>query len=263
LTGGIGRRKIEAMHPRRVLLLGPLLAMGCGNENKSLTPTDFVNQYAEDVCAGVSPACLIPLATCTSIQITDRNQKAQEAAGLGWSFVPDAGQTCLAKVGSIYGALKTSAVVKAADFEAMHQACDQVYRGPGKVNEVCTADADCTSGLICDKGHCGNKSVVPPGAGCANIGETCPVGSYCGASTDGIRSCTPKIGLGGACGEAAPCLETLRCPAGVCAAQLGIGEKCAVDQDCASKFCEPFAYQCADDVRFANHSAACVAMGGT
>jgi hypothetical protein len=262
----MGRPKIQAMHPRRLLLIGPLFALGCGAQNepgnKSLTPSDFINQYAQNVCAGVSPACLLTMDACTSIQIDDRSRKAQAAADKGWSLVPDAAQTCLRLVGSLYGSLKNNAVVKAADFKAMEQACDQVYRGPRTVNAICELDADCTPGLICDKFYCGTKTVVPQGAGCANIGETCPAGSYCAVLAEGLRTCAPKIGLGGACNVSTPCLEALRCPAGVCAVQLGIGEKCTVDQDCASQFCEPYLYLCADDVRFANHSAACVAMGG-
>jgi hypothetical protein len=43
--------------------------------------------------------------------------------------------------------------------------------------------------------------------------------------------------------------------------QLGIGADCTVDQDCSSGFCEPYALKCAQDVRFANGSAACTAMG--
>jgi hypothetical protein len=250
------------MNPRRLLMLAPLLATGCGTEDKPLTASDFITQYAQNVCAGVSPACLVPMDTCTAIQSAARSQTAQDAAGQGWLFVPAAAQTCLGLVASVYGSLKTSAVVKASDFKAMVYACDQVYRGPRTANATCAFDEDCTPGLICDKLHCGTKSVVPQGAGCANIGETCPAGSYCAASAEGIRICASRIGLGGACGESTPCSETLRCLAGTCTAQLGIGEKCTVDQDCASKFCEPYAYLCADDVRFANHSAACVAMGG-
>jgi hypothetical protein len=254
------------MYPRHLLLLGPLFALGCGVENepdnKSLTPSGFINQYAQNVCAGVSPACLLTMDACTSFQIDERSQQAQKATGLGWAFVPAAAQTCLAMVGSVYGSLKTSLVVKAADFKAMVEACDQVYRGPRVANAPCEFDADCTPGLICDKLYCGTKTVVPQGAGCANIGETCTAGSYCAVLAEGLRTCVARIGLGGACGEATPCSETLRCLAGVCAAQLNIGDACSADQDCASAFCEPYWLLCANDVRFAAGTKVCDHMAG-
>jgi hypothetical protein len=247
------------------LLLGPMLALGCGTENKTLTQNDFVNQYAADVCAGVTVACLAKEEACTAIQVGKRQQQAQFAASHNWSFVPDAANVCLSKASSLFGTLKQSMVLKPADYQAFVQACDQVYRGANTANQACQYDADCIGGLICDKGYCGTKSVVAPGGGCANVGETCPAGSYCGVLGGGIRSCVPKVGLGGACDDAtAPCLESARCQGGVCVSQLGIGEICLADQDCTNGlFCEPFASLCAQDIRFAKGTDACNVMGGT
>jgi hypothetical protein len=261
----MGERRIRCMKLHHFLLLGPMLALGCGTENKTLTQNDFVNQYAADVCAGVVPACLVTADTCSAIQVADRGQQAQTAAQNNWTFMPDAAQVCLSKASSLFGTVKQSMVLKPADYQAFVQACDQVYRGARKANEECKVDADCIGGLICDKdkGYCGTKSVVAQGGGCANIGETCPTGSYCGALGGGIRSCVARIGLGGTCNEITPCLETLRCQTGICGTQLGTAEACLVDQDCSSGFCEPFAHQCADDIRFAPRSYACIEMGGT
>jgi hypothetical protein len=145
--------------------------------------------------------------------------------------------------------------------QAMDQACGDVYRGTVMANGPCTSDTDCFTGLICDKGYCGTTKMVAAGAQCNNIGETCPPGSFCSNATR-IWLCTSKVSLGGACDDANPCLENLRCAAGSCVGQLDIGEVCTMDQDCSTGLCEPYAGLCAQDVRFANHSAACVAMGG-
>ena len=152
-------------------------------------------------------------------------------------------------------------LVVLASSERQIQVCSDVYRGVVAANGPCLADADCVSGLICDKGYCGTATMVAQGAGCANIGDTCPQGFTCN-NTTGPWICAVKAGLGGACSDTQPCLETFRCAAGACSVQLGIGADCAVDQDCSSNFCEPYAAMCATDVRFANGSAACTAMAG-
>jgi hypothetical protein len=257
------------MNARRlIVLLLPCLAMGCGIEDKPLTPTDFSTRYAQEICAAVSPACLIPEASCVAQQLSVRAAADQAAINQGRSFLPSAAQTCLNQVSSAYGQLQGGKVaLKADDLHKVNEACSGVYRGRKLANEACGADEDCVTGLICDfaktagSGRCGAKKVVLQGGGCANIGEVCPTGFYCGAGT-GVLTCQSKLDLGLACNESAPCLETLRCSGGACAAQLGFGELCTVDQDCASGLCEPYALKCADDVRFADRTPACAAMGG-
>jgi hypothetical protein len=252
-----------------VPVLGTLLALGCGEENKSLTAADFDNQYAKDICAAVTPACLIPETACTASQLLSRVQQDQEAMSNYWLFSPSNAQTCLNQVNSTYGKLRGGTVaLKAADMHSVDQACKDVYRGTRVANEACNVDKDCVANLICDHskgtlgGRCGAPSTVMEGGGCANIGEVCPAGSYCGNSA-GVFVCQPKFDLGAACSETVPCLESLRCAGGLCITQLGIGEVCAADLDCATNFCEPYALRCAEDVRFANGSAACLALGGT
>ena len=140
--------------------------------------------------------------------------------------------------------------------------CSIVYRGKAARNQACAIDSDCTDGFTCDKAHCGIATQVGPGAGCANVGETCPVGYYCGDST-GIHSCEAKAMAKTACDDSTPCLESLRCAGGLCVDALPTGEICGMDQDCSTHFCEPYAGKCATDLRFANGSAACVAMQTT
>jgi hypothetical protein len=212
------------------------------------------------------PACLVTAPTCTAVQVAECTGIAQINTGPDFhrDFQPANAEVCLNKVSSTYGKLKQGSVaLSATDIQAKDQACGDVYRGTVLANGPCKADADCLDGLICDvaKGFCGTSKLVAQGAGCANIGETCPPGSFCNAIT-GVWLCLSKASLGGACNDANPCLENLRCAAGTCVVQLGIGEQCTVDQDCSTGFCEPYAGLCAQDLRFAVHSSACVAMGG-
>lgn len=251
-----------------VPVLGSLLASGCGDENKPLTAADFSSRYAQEMCAAVSPACLVPETACTAGQLEARAAKDADAVSKARKFMPSNAQSCLNQVNSTYGKINGGMVaLKAADMHLVDQACKDVYRGSKLANEACDADEDCVMGLICDHskgtltGRCGTQSVVLQGGGCANIGEVCPVGSYCGNS-EGVFVCQPKLDLAAACGPTLPCLESLRCSGGLCVTQLGLGELCEADQDCATGFCEPYARKCAADVRFANGSAACLKIGG-
>jgi len=255
---------------RLMLMLAPLLAMGCGDENKQLGPSDFTTEYAKRMCEGVSSACLIPTVSCTAGQLAARAVADQAAVAAGRVFMPANAEVCLAKVSTVYGQLKQQHLVglTASDLQAVNGACVDVYRGQQLSRAPCAADQDCVSGLICDAskgtptGLCAAKSEVLEGAGCANLGETCKPGLYCGNST-GVFACEARPGLAAACDAAKPCLESLRCAAGICVAQLDGGFPCASDQDCSTGFCEPYAHKCADDVRFAQGTPACQAMGGT
>jgi hypothetical protein len=247
---------------RHLFFFGIVALAGCSSQPGPLTQTEYCNRYAQDVCAGVSPACLMTDASCTAGRLAQCATEAQSNATATRDFIPPNAEACLNKVNAVYGKLKQGAVaLGAADIQAMNDACGNVYRGTALAYGSCKVDADCLDPLICDKGYCGTARTVAQGAGCANIGETCPPGSYC-SSTTGIWFCSSKVGLGGVCDASNPCLENLRCMGVACAVQLGIGEVCTVDQDCDSGFCEPYAGLCALDVRFANGSAACKAMGG-
>jgi hypothetical protein len=231
----------------------------CGSQPGPLTPIEYCNKYAQDVCDGVVRACLMTEASCKAGRLIECSNQAQENAGR--DFIPTNADAYLNKVNAAYGKLKQGELtLGASEFQALNQARSKVYRGTVLANGVCAADADCLDPLICDKNHCGTASMVAQGEGCANTGETCPPGFYCGNSA-GVPLCVTKVDLGGFC-DTAPCLENLRCLGGACAVQLGIGQVCAVDQDCESGFCEPYAAKCALDVQFGNGSAACNFMSG-
>jgi hypothetical protein len=249
----------------RFIVLSVVALAGCGSQPGQLTQLEFCNKYAQTVCAAVEPACLITEASCTAGRLAECSGQAQESVSAGRAFNPANAEAYLNKVNAAYGAKGGAFSIGKLEWQALTQARDNVYRGPIAANGVCAVDADCLDGLICDKQYCGKEKVVAQGAGCANIGETCPPGSYCSSAT-GVWMCVSKVVLGGSC-AASPCLENLRCAGGICAQQLGFGELCSADQDCESGdsgsrgFCEPYAAKCALDVQFSNGSAACIAIG--
>ena len=248
---------------RRFAFLCMVALAGCNNPPGPLTPTEYCAKYAQDVCAGVVPACLMTQADCTAGRLAECTKQAQDNAAR--KFIPSNAEAYLSKLNAAYGRLKGGEVaLGASEYQAMIQARDNVYRGTAGANDGCALDIDCIDGLICDKGYCGTaRLVTQAGAGCANIGEYCSQGYYC-SNASSVYFCVSKVGLGGACGDSLPCMENLRCSAGFCAQQLGIGEVCSVDQDCSSGlFCEPYAAMCAQDIRFAHGSPACNAMSGT
>ena len=247
---------------RHFAFLSMVALAGCNSQPAPLTQTEYFNKYAQAMCDGLSPACLMIPATCTAGRLAECQGDAQIAATNGWDFLPPNADAYLRKVSAAYGKVKQGSVITAKDYKDMEEARGKVYRGTGLANKgTCLADADCLDGLICDKGRCGNEKTVAQGAPCANIGETCPQNFFCGDSGGGVLLCVTKVGLGGACTDA-PCLENLRCTAGFCAMQLDFGQACTLDQDCSSGFCEPYAGKCALDIRFAPGNFDCIALGG-
>ena len=254
-----------------VLALAPLAS--CGSDPAPITPNDFFQQRADIECAALSTACLMPEATCTAGRLAQHATEYQTAVAAFRTFVPANAEACLAKVRAVYGKISAGAVALAgSEYLGMLAVCANVYRGASAEYQPCQSDLDCNDGLICDPkgdgvGHCGTPKLVGPGAGCANIGEYCPTGAYClnngNSSTGDVWLCTAKVTAQGACSSTSPCLETLRCSAGLCVARLDIGEACASDGDCNSNFCEPYALRCANDIRFAPGSPACIAVGGS
>lgn len=224
-----------------------------------MTPAQFCEQVSQLECKSVAPACLASETDCLITRQAFWTARATEQESAGRTLDPANAKTCLARVKAVYGVLAKSLAIQASDFQSLDKACDRVFHGLAKVNEVCGVDEDCTDGLVCDKGRCGTPSQRGPDQPCANPGEYCPQGYICDDST-GLWICAARAGAGAACTLASTCLETLRCANGICTDGLVIGLYCQADGDCASGFCEPFAQRCANDVRFAMGTPACQAF---
>jgi hypothetical protein len=246
------------MKSTTTLLLAVAL-LGCNNDPAALTPNQYFQKRADLVCSAVASACLFPASTCVAGRVAEFTAEYQAALASFRDFIPGNADACLAKVKDVYGKIEQGVVaLKAADYQAMQAICANVYRGASAALGPCALDADCLDNLICDKGYCTTGKTVAAGALCGNPGELCPSGFYCTNAT-GPSICTSKITLQGYCATS-PCQENLRCLGGYCVARLDIGEPCASDGDCSGNFCEPYAKKCAEDIRFANGSAACIAM---
>jgi hypothetical protein len=243
-------------------MLFALVVLGsCGGGPAPLTANEYFQKRAQIVCDALSSACLVTTSACSTSQLASYTAEYQAALASFRDFIPSNAEACLDKVHAVYGkGGQGSLSIRAADYLAMQATCARVYRGTSAAFGPCQVDADCLDGLVCDKGYCGTAKMVSQGSQCANIGEYCPQGFYCGNSGS-VWFCAARVGALADC-TVSPCLESLRCSGGVCVTQLGIGEPCALDSDCTSGFCEPFAGKCAADVQYANGSAACIAVTG-
>jgi hypothetical protein len=232
-----------------------LLFAACDPAEKPMTRYEFCQERATRECSSVAPACLVPEADCLSVRQPVCNSQAAAEDPIR-PFDPANAKACLEKVSAVYGVLDKNLAIDAKSFLSIDDACSRVFHGAAKANQVCGIDADCAGTPVCDKGHCGTRSSVGPGDGCANIGQTCPQGYWCDGSS-GVALCAPRPGFGLACSEVVPCQETLRCANATCVARLALSVACQAHGDCVSGFCEPYASKCADSVRFADGTPSC------
>jgi hypothetical protein len=248
--------------PILAFVVAALVVTNCSRDDRPMTRAEFCQDYSERECSAVAPACLEPEDDCLAARQASCTDRAQIEESAQRPFDPANAGACLSRVSAVFAVLKQNLAIGAKDYRSVDTACARVFHGNAAANQACGVDADCSGTLICDKGRCGSLRQVDPGAGCANIGEYCPQGYYCGG-VSGLLMCTARPGLGAVCSTEVACLEDLRCYNGICADRLAIGLACQDDGDCASGFCEPFASKCGTDVRFADGTPACQAYQPT
>jgi len=259
LTGSPRRRRSGSMcKPILAAVLVALVVTSCNRDDRPMTRAEFCQNRSERECSSVAPACLVAEADCQATRQAWCAAWGQGEEDAQRPFDPANADACLSRVSAVFGLLKQNLAIDASNFRSIDTACERVFHGNAKANDICSVDADCSGTLICDKGRCGSLRRVDPGAGCANIGETCPLGYYCGGAS-GVLMCIVRSGFGSGCGAGTICLEDLRCASGFCTGRVSIGLACQDDGDCASGFCEPFASKCGTDVRFADGTPACLA----
>ncbi|HJX54400.1 MAG TPA: hypothetical protein VJ801_16660 [Polyangia bacterium] len=238
--------------------LTALVVSNCGSGDLPMTPTEFCQSLSQRECANVALACYVPEVECKAVRQQQCADWVQGEEGLQRQFDSANAEACLSRVSAVFGLLKQNLAIDASNFRSIDTACERVFHGSARANDVCLVNADCSGTLKCDKGRCGSLRQVDPGAGCANIGEYCPQGYYCG-SASGVWMCTARPGPGAECTPEVPCVENLRCDNGTCADRLALALACQADGECASAFCEPFVMKCGTGVRFAEESSACLA----
>jgi hypothetical protein len=238
--------------------LAALVVSSCNRDDSPMTRAEFCQSLSQRECTNVALACYLPEVECKAVRQATCTAWAQGEEDLQRPFDAANAGACLSRVSAVFGVLNQNLAIQASDFRSIDTACARVFHGNAQANDICGVNADCGGIMICDKGRCGTMRQVDPGAGCANVGEHCPQGYYCGGAS-GVWMCTARPGLGALCSEEVACVENLRCDNGICADRLDIGFVCQNDGECASSFCEPFALKCGTGVRFAEGTSACQA----
>lgn len=245
-----------------VLALGLLTMASCQLGNDALTEQKFCEQYAQYECAGVAIVCGATPEACQTVRLAACKDRAAASKTGGRTYNPANTDSCLTKVRDGY----KNGAVPIATLEAITQACERVFQGMAHANEACKVDYDCDGNLICDKGRCGAPRMVASGAGCANIGEFCPPAEYC-TNASGLYMCTKAQAKGAACSATQPCDPAFRC-ATTCVDKVPAGAACTSDDECTTRFCNPFVKPgqtrtCIPGLNFAVGSASCDAYAPT
>lgn len=236
-----------------------LLAIAGCNSVSGMSEDEFCKEYAKRECAKVATFCSFMPSSCEPVRVTACKAMAAGSKTGARQFNPDNAQRCLDQVNTAYATLPIDAV----RLSALDKACSRVFEGKAAAAEACTVDYDCTKDLVCDKGRCGTPRVVAAGGMCANFGESCPAGEYCG-NASGFYMCARRPALGAACSASQPCVEDLRCT-GTCAARLDIGATCASDDECKSSYCNVYVpagspRKCGPGLTFSDGSPSCQAF---
>lgn len=110
-----------------------------------------------------------------------------------------------------------------------------------KLNQSCTQNSDCNTGLVCDQLLGGKVCKVPSGG-------------VCETSTDCSTNLTCQNGVcmakGGGLNDPCPCGEGLTCVNNVCKRKTG--GPCAVNSDCADEICKDNVCAISDPAAFAD-----------
>jgi hypothetical protein len=238
-------KRLQRLHP----LVGSVVAMAACSSPKQevMVPPDmtfttdaFTQALAQAECAGVAARCGIPVDACVTKRTAYWYAEVQKRAPR--QFTPARAQLCIDAWKAAYSdgvltpqEIDPSVTGSAADL------CERVFQGAVQDKQPCMVDYDCAnSSSICHAVGavganpnllCAPKTVKKLGDGCANPGEVCDTGSYCG-SQNGLPTCIARQTKGNACGDTVLCLETLRCKANACDDRLGSGQPCATPDDC-------------------------------
>jgi hypothetical protein len=244
--------------------MGVALLAGCGGGGggKTVTETDFCAQKADAECQ-VADRCVTDKTACKADRMTVCAAFLAQAKSNGKRFfVAGNVSACINKTKSVYA--KTAAITP-ADLADVDDVCQYVFQGKGKVNlDNCDTKYDCADRVICDKTFCATQKSVT--AACGNPGDVCPTGNYCTMNSSSLFVCMAKGASGETCDGNKPCLESLRCAAGVCTDRVASAGSCGSNDDCAAAapYCDPSAgNKCDMGLLFAPNASSCADFGGT
>lgn len=219
----------------------------CTSEEKEpMTAASYCEERAEIECQKLNVACtLTPAATetCKTVRSQECVQETMAVSRVPGRVLKEANaKKCLEETNKVFSALMPAAV-----WTALRQVCGRVIEGAVQENQACTADLDCSGGLICDKGVCGTSKMVANGAPCSNPGEMCGTGQFCQRQPTTFWACVPRLAQGTACDATSKCLESLRCgETNMCVPARAASESCVSDAECAAPLvCDPVQRKCA------------------
>jgi hypothetical protein len=241
--------------------LGLLVGAGCKDVYVDAYPdiASFCAEKANEECAVAANRCVVPGDRCVAARIAVCKDDASHATAMGRAYTSSFAQTCLDATRALFG----DATLAPFQLATRDDACSHVFQGAGQKGATCSIAYDCAGANICDKGRCAPRVEKMLGDGCANPGEVCTGGSYCGASM-GLTVCIPAKQAGQGCSAVEPCDENLHCSGGVCAPRVGIGQPCTMSDDCASSapYCDPAAQnRCDTGITLAPGAIACQDYG--
>jgi hypothetical protein len=179
-------------------------------------------------------------------------------------FRPEHIAACLSKTGLAYSVSIVTPALRAA----MDDACQRVFSGSnagGVSDAACMNSYECAPALVCDRALCAPTSKAAANDPCNEPGAVCPASQFCGGDAP-LRRCADKRLTGQACDAATPCLDTLRCAAGLCADKVMIGGACGSDNDCAAvaPYCDPYnGNRCYQGFKPSLGTAECSAFGAS
>jgi hypothetical protein len=247
-----------------------LLVVGCGGGGSSAPPTmsDFCKQLAQAECSKVNCAGSAPEPCETNRTASCLAWATAVTAGNVRQFTPANMNDCINRSRTAYSSTNPITPQTLADID---RACNYVFQGKKMLlTDACTTQFECagtTNGtIVCDKGFCATVSAgKAAGTPCGNPGDTCAAGNYCAKNASDLFVCMARVASGGVCSDAKPCVENLRCAAGICSERVMAGASCGSDVDCpmAAPFCDPYASSiCDSGLSFAAGSPSCQSFTG-
>jgi hypothetical protein len=236
--------------------------VACSSSSEKYASTDgFCAALADEECQ-IAGACAVPKDSCTAARKARCTAGAASVAA-NRKYTPGNAQACIDKAHTYYAA--THVPLTPEETAEIDEACGKVFSGTVLKNATCASTFDCEGSLICDKGRCGDKTIVKNVSdGCANAGEVCDTGLFCATTTPNV--CIAKKKEGEACNADNPCLETLLCNV-TCSPRFTAGQACTSNDDCApsAPYCDVYSGKiCDDGIRFApGQKTLCAEFGGT
>jgi hypothetical protein len=263
------------MHSFAGLALGAFgtVVFACTNNASPPYPdtTTFCTAKAKAICQ-VAKLCLIDPSTCETYQDGQCNQSAQLAMKMSARvYDADNAKACLDAVNAAYG--NNASSVDFTTLSAIQTTCERVFTGNAPSKSVCTSDYDCANNLLCSPAApdsatlvCAAPTKVAANDFCLNPGSVCMENTYCAKQpSNGLWLCSPAVEQGGACGDAAPCVDSQRCVGGICQPRARSNERCNGDADCdpSAPYCDPaLGFVCTSGMTFAGGAPDCEGLAG-